>query len=112
MLLVGACFLKDTAGIAIPTVLKKPFDVAETIEHKISGLVATGAFVPIVASIFHAPDQAPGASLAAAGFATIDLHWLYNAMMVPVAMAAFFIVFLASNAINILTHISQINFTS
>ena len=25
MLLVGACFLKDTAGIALPTVLKKPF---------------------------------------------------------------------------------------
>ena len=106
MLLVGACFLKDTAGIAIPTVLKKPFDVAETIEHKISGLVATGAFVPIVASIFHAPDQAPGASLAAAGFAAIDLHWLYNTMLVPIAMAAFFIVFLASNAINILILLS------
>ena len=106
MLIVGACFLKDTAGIAIPTVLKKPFDVAETIEHKISGLVATGAFVPIVASIFHAPDQAPGASLAAAGFATIDLHWLYNALMVPIAMAVFFIVFLASNAINILILLS------
>jgi hypothetical protein len=43
LLLVGACFLKDTAGIAIPTVLKKPFDVADTIEHKISGIVATGA---------------------------------------------------------------------
>ena len=106
MLLVGACFLKDTAGIAIPTVLKKPFDVADTIEHKISGIVATGAFVPIVASIFHAPDQAPGASLAALGFATIDLHWLYNALMVPIAMIVFFIVFLASNAINILILLS------
>jgi hypothetical protein len=105
MLLVGACFLKDTAGIAIPTALKKPFDVAETAEHKISGLVATGAFVPIAASIFHAP-AANGASLASLGFATIDLHWLYNALMVPVAMAAFFIVFLASNAINILILLS------
>jgi hypothetical protein len=106
MLLVGACFLKDTAGIALPTVLKKPFDVAETVEHKISGLVATGAFVPIAASIFHAPDQAPSASLAALGFATIDLHWLYNALLIPFAMVAFFIVFLASNAINILILLS------
>ncbi len=105
LLLVGACFLKDTAGIALPTVLKKPFDVAETVEHKISGLVATGAFVPIAASIFHSPDQ-PSASLAAAGFAAIDLHWLYNALMVPFAMAAFFIVFLASNAVNILILLS------
>jgi hypothetical protein len=106
MLLVGASFLKDTAGIALPVVLKKPFDVAETIEHKISGLVAAGAFVPIAASIFHAPDQPPGAALAALGFAAIDLHWLYNALLVPVAMAAFIIVFLASNAINILILLS------
>ena len=105
LLLVGACFLKDTAGIALPVVLKKPFDVAETIEHKISGLVATGAFVPIAASIFHAPAQ-PGAALAEAGRAAIDLHWLYNALMVPVAMAAFVIVFLASNAINTLILLS------
>ena len=105
MLLGGACFLKDSAGVVIPTTLKKPFDVAETAEHKISGLVATGAFVPIAASIFHAP-AGNSASLAALGFATIDLHWLYNALMVPVAMAAFFIVFLASNAINILILLS------
>jgi len=106
MLLVGACFLKDTAGIALPTVLKKPFDVAEACEHKVSGLVATGAFVPIAASIFHSPDPNTGASLASLGFAAIDLHWLYNALMIPVAMAAFVIVFLASNAINILILLS------
>ena len=105
LLLVGACFLKDTAGIAIPGALKKPFDVAETAEHKISGLVATAAFVPIAAAIFHAPDHA-GASLAAGGLAAIDLHWIYNALMIPVAMAAFFIVFLASNAINVLILLS------
>lgn len=105
LLLVGACFLKDTAGIALPTVLKKPFDMAETVEHKLSGLVAAGAFVPIAASIFHSP-AGDGASLATLGFAAIDLHWLYNALMVPVAMAAFVIVFLASNAINILILLS------
>jgi hypothetical protein len=108
LLLVGVCFLKDSAGATVlPTVLKKPLDAAETVEHKISGLVATGAFVPVVASIFHAPAAAsPASSLALAGFAAMDLHWLYNALMIPVAMAAFFVVFLASNAINILILIS------
>lgn len=108
LLVVGVCFLKDTAGLTIPTVLKKPFDAAETVEHKISGLVATGAFVPIAAAIFQAPEPTgqSGASLAALGFAAIDLHWLYNALLVPFAMVAFFIVFLASNAINILILIS------
>ena len=106
LLLVAACFVKDSSGIVLPPGLKKPFDAAETIEHKISGIVATGAFVPIAASIFQAPDHQTGASLASMGLATIDLHWLYNALMVPVAMAAFFIVFLASNAIQILILIS------
>ena len=108
LLLVGVCFLKDAAGTTIlPTALKKPLDAAETIEHKVSGLVATGAFVPVVASIFHAAAPlSPQSSLAASGFAAMDLHWLYNALMVPFAMALFFIVFLASNAINILILIS------
>ena len=106
LLLVGACFVKDSAGIALPPLVKKPLDVAETIEHKISGLVATGAFVPIAASIFHVSGNDHGATLSSLGFAAIDLSWLYNALMVPFAMAAFFIVFLASNAINILILIS------
>jgi len=106
LLLVGVCFLKDSAGIAIPTALKKPMDVAETVEHKVSGLVATGAFVPLVATVFAAPAAHDGAALASLGFAAFDLHWLYNLLIVPVAMAAFFIVFLASNAINILILIS------
>ena len=106
LLIVTACFIKDTAGTALPSALKKPFDVAETIEHKISGLVATGAFVPIAASIFSMHNGGDGAMLSSMGFATIDLSWLYNAIMVPIAMVAFFIVFLASNAINILILLS------
>jgi len=45
-------FVKDTFGTALPTAVKKPFDVAEAIENKISGLVAAGAFVPLIAMIF------------------------------------------------------------
>ena len=104
--LVTACFLKDTVGIAAPRLLKKPLDVADAIEHKISGLIATGAFVPLVIAVF--PRAKPEAALPGPnGFlAAIDLSWLGNGLLVPVAMLAFFIVFLASNAINILILLS------
>ncbi len=106
LLLVAACFVKDSAGIALPPLLKKPFDVAEAIEHKISGLVAVGAFVPIAASIFQSSNTGDGMALSSFGFAAIDLSWLYNGVMIPIAMAAFFVVFLASNAVNILILLS------
>ena len=104
-LLVAACFVKDTAGTALPTVAKKPLDVAEAVEHKISGLVATGAFVPFIAMM--SQDSASShAMLSSMGFAAADFSWLYDIIMVPLMMAAFFIVFLASNAINILILLS------
>jgi hypothetical protein len=104
--LVTACFLKDTLGIAAPRLLKKPLDVADTIAHKVSGLIAIGAFVPLVAAVFQSTE--PDAALRGSpGFlAAIDLSWLGNSIMVPVAMLAFFFVFLASNAINILILLS------
>lgn len=110
LLLVSACFLKDTVGIAIPTVLKKPFDIIETAEHKVSGLVATGAFVPVVVNMLHevnATTATPGAALHSLGFAAATMpNWLYDILVTPIAMAAFVIVFLASNAINILILLS------
>ena len=59
-----------------------------------------GAFVQLPLR-FSRGGTGDGASFSSLGFATIDLSWLYNSLMVPVMMAAFFIVFLASNAINI-----------
>ena len=109
ILLLVACFIKDTAGVALPTVAKKPFDALETVEHKISGLVATGAFVPIMVNIIHEANSTggqPSASLSSLGFAAMNFSWLYDVLVTPVAMAAFFIVFLASNAINILILLS------
>jgi hypothetical protein len=105
LVMVGLCFIKDTAGTALPTALKKPLDVIDAIEHKISGLVATGAFVPIAVSLMHDANQT-GASFSSMGFAAMDFHWLYNLIMTPVMMIAFFLVFLASNAINILIILS------
>jgi hypothetical protein len=108
-LIIGLCFVKDTYGVVLPTVVKKPFDAIETVEHKVSGLVATGAFVPIMVNIIHEANSTggqPSASLSSLGLAAMDFHWLYNGLVTPVAMAAFFIVFLASNAINILILLS------
>ncbi|MCX8157545.1 MAG: hypothetical protein N3J91_14050 [Verrucomicrobiae bacterium] len=108
LIIVALVFLKDTLGTAAPTVLKKPMDVAEAIENKVSGLIAAGAFVPLVTQVF--PEAAAeSASLSALGFAALDLHSLLNALMVPVAMAVFFIVWLASHAINMLILISPFN---
>ena len=80
--------------------------MADALEHKISGLVATGAFVPLVIAVFPTAETeaaVPGAN----GFlAAIDLSWLGNGILVPLAMIAFFLVFLASNAINILILLS------
>lgn len=105
LFLVALCFVKDTAGAALPAILKKPFDVAESIEHKISGLVATGAFVPLAISVFqnHSGD---GASLNALGFAAIDPSPFFQIAATALGMLIFFIVFLASNAVNMLILLS------
>jgi len=109
-LVLAACFVKDVGGTALPAPIKKPLDALETIEHKISGLVATGAFVPIIVSIIHEANSTggqPTLSLSALGFATVGFpNWLYDLLITPVAMLIFFIVFLASNSINILILLS------
>lgn len=104
--LVAACFLKDTVGLTAPRLLKKPLDVADAIEHKISGLIATGAFVPLIIAVFP-PAQPESALHGSNGFlAAMNLSWLGNGLLVPLAMLAFFMVFLASNAINVLILLS------
>ena len=104
--LVTACFLKDTLGIAAPRLVKKPLDVADAIEHKISGLIAAGAFVPLVIAVFPPADSQAAWSGSTGFLAAIDLSWLGNGLLVPVALLAFFFVFLASNAINVLILLS------
>ena len=106
LVLVAACFLKDTLGLAAPRLLKKPLDVADTIGHKISGLIAIGAFVPLVAAVFQSENINTTLHSSTGFLAAIDLSWLGNSIMVPASMIAFFIVFLASNAINVLILLS------
>jgi hypothetical protein len=99
------CFAKDAGGPVIPTVLKKPLDLAEVFENKISGLIATGAIVPLALTIFHSMDSTSGL-LSGAGFAAIDVSPLLNAMMVPVALAIYGVVWLVSHTVHILILIS------
>ncbi len=104
--LVALVALKDTAGTAVPTALKKPFDVAEVFENKLSGLVATGAVVPMAMDMFKQFAPGAGASLSDAGFAAVDLSQFWGTLMVPFALLAYAAVFLVSHTIHILILIS------
>jgi hypothetical protein len=115
LLLVGGVAAKDAFGAAIPVGWKKPLDVAENIENKVSGFVAAGAFVPFVASIFRTAGGglSAGADLGTGGLAminlaAIDLSWLLNILTIPVGIAAFVLVWLVSHVINVLILISPI----
>jgi len=116
MLLVGACALKDTFGAMVPTGLKKPLDMLETIENKFSGLVAAGAVVPFamdtLSGMLFAGYPSPVApALAHSGVAAIhlaafDITWLLNLLTVPFGIAVYVLVWLASHAINVLIILS------
>jgi hypothetical protein len=106
MLVVLLAFVKDTFGTALPTAVKKPFDVAEAIENKISGLVAAGAFVPLIAAIFTATGGDDGAFYSNAGLAMVNLTPLLNVLTVPFAIVAFVVVWMVSHVINVLILIS------
>src|SRR6266496_2085847 len=105
LLLVAIVGLKDVLGTTAPVALKKPFDIAEAIENKISGLVAAGAFVPLLVTTFH-DTGTETVRLSSMGFATMDFSWLYNLILVPVAVAAFIVVWLVGNAIHVLIVLS------
>ncbi len=116
LLLVGVCAFKDTIAAVAPPGWKKPLDVAETVENKISGLVAAGAVIPSLVAVGSklivgsaALDQAP--ALAAGGFglmpvAAIDLSWLLMILMVPLSIAVFAVVWVVGHAINVLILLS------
>ena len=113
LLVVAACAAKDSLGAALPPGLKKPLDVLETLENKVSGLVAAGAVVPLtmgslskllVAGVPSAPLVASG--LATIDVAAIDFSWLLNLLTVPLGVAVFVVVWMASHAINVLILLS------
>ena len=114
--IVGVVAAKDSLGTVLPPGTKKPLDVLETIENKVSGLVAAGAVVPFTMSslskmIVASAPAGGGDILLQTGTATvavgaIDWSWLLNILTVPLGIAVFAVVWLASHAINALILLS------
>jgi hypothetical protein len=117
LLLVAACACKDSLGAVLPPGWKKPLDVAETVENKVSGLVAVGAVIPfsmdsLVKMLGHGggaanlglPSVASGLAMIQVG--TIDFSWVGAVALMPLAAAVFVIVWITSHAINVLILLS------
>lgn len=108
---LGLCFLKDVIGTAAPPLVKKPLDLAELFENKLSALVAAAAVVPVIASQFvqiQRPENAllatptgPGfASVLPLQFASVGAAIFLFALLF--SLAAFGVVWLTAHAINVL----------
>jgi hypothetical protein len=109
LLIVGAVAAKDAFGTTLPPGLKKPLDVIETVENKVSGLVAAGAVVPSIAAFFagHGGTHALlGHGLNTLGFAAIDFSPVLNILMIPLFVAAYAVVWLVGHVINVLILLS------
>ncbi|MBK9990311.1 MAG: hypothetical protein IPP19_06155 [Verrucomicrobia bacterium] len=116
LLLAAACAAKDTFGAIVPPGLKKPADVLETIENKVSGLVAAGAVVPITMNSVsswltaNAHDASQSVQnvggLAVIQFAAVDFTWFLNILSIPFTLAVFALVWMASHAITVLILLS------
>lgn len=113
--LVLVCFLKDFLGAAAPPLVKKPLDFAELFENKLSALVASVGFVPLVAlAMAQAGKAAPQTvnHLSDSGLAVMPLASVIDFgvhtpwISIPVAIVAFGVVWLSSHAINVLIALS------
>jgi len=103
LLICAMVATKDFFGAVLPPGWKLPFDVAEEIENKVSGIVMAGAFVPFMAAIF----GSSGSNMVDAG-AAIGFEWisLLNIFTIPFAIAAFLVVWLCGHVINVMILIS------
>jgi len=113
LILVGAAAAKDAFGTVLPPGLKKPVDILETLENKVSGLVVAGAVVPLSMSTLSdmllgqaQSADAPVTGLAMIHIGAIDFSWLLNILTVPFGIAVFVVVWMASHAINVLILLS------
>jgi hypothetical protein len=113
--LILICFLKDFLGTAAPPLVKKPLDFLELFENKVSALVASVGFVPLVAlAMAHFNKEPPQAmnELAGSGLAVMPLASVIDFgvhtpwISIPVAIVAFGVVWLSSHALNVLIALS------
>ena len=115
LLLVGVCAFKDSIAAVAPPGWKKPLDVAEVLENKVSGLVAAGAVLPSLIAVGSRlmmdsaglDHPAPAASgLAMVYFGAMDFSWVLTILMVPLSIAVFAVVWVVGHAINVLILLS------
>ncbi len=116
LVVVGLCAAKDSLGTVLPPGFKKPLDMLETVENKVSGLAAAGAVIPLVIdelsrSVAGGQPAAAGHGLVAHGFALlspgmIDGAWLLNILAVPAGLAVFAVVWMAAHAVSVLVLLS------
>ncbi len=114
LVIVGAVALKDGAGAALPPGWKKPLDVAETLENKLSGLVAAGAVIPFTLDTLTSvlgSGGGHGAVVGSTGLAMIQLGAIdggtvLNILLAPFAVAVFLLVWFTAHAINVLILLS------
>ena len=113
--ILAICFLKDFLGAAAPPLVKKPLDFAELFEDKLSALVASVGFVPLVAlAIAQTEARAPqtAVDLTGTGLAVMPLASFIDFGMhtpwvsIPVAIVAFVVVWLSSHTLNVLIALS------
>jgi hypothetical protein len=116
LLIVAICAAKDAFGAVVPPGWKKPLDILETLESKVSGLVAAGAVVPFTIGALSkiilgggsaaTVDPAAVHGLAMIPVGAMDFSWVLDVLTMPFAVAMFAIVWMASHAINVLILLS------
>ncbi|MSU36690.1 MAG: hypothetical protein EXS36_16650 [Pedosphaera sp.] len=106
--LVALCFAKDLFGPVIPKVLKKPIDVVELFENKLSGLLATGAIIPLLAAVVQTLD-AQGTAPAALGLAAISPSAAGGGLLAVFGVIAYGVVWLVAHATQVLILLSPFN---
>lgn len=106
--LIALCLMKDVLGAFVPALAKKPLDWVELFENKASALVASAGFVPLVALAMSQVDRIQRDAGAVSGTAMLPVASMLDAgvhtpwISIPVAVAAFGVVWLSSHAINVL----------
>ena len=115
--ILALCFMKDTFGTALPAVLKKPLDLIEVLEDKLSAVLAGSAFVPFIAAQIathfddskldpnSALNSLEGSVLASA--APVMLGQIgFVILLVPVLLLSFGLVWLLSHSFTVLIMLS------
>lgn len=109
------CFFKDSFGNLLPAFAKKPLDLIELFEDKLSAIVASVGFIPFLLQQYSSNQlstssemtskASPEVQLAAATpsfLAVVDAVWI----LLPLAFTGFLVVWIVSHAITVLATLS------